>query len=92
MTRKLAVSGALAAMAVMLHAASLSAGAAPPRCFGRTATIIGTNAGDDIDGTSRADVIVGRGGSDSISGDGGRDLICGVPAMTVPLAATGATT
>ena len=48
-----------------------------PRCAGKTATIVGTNARDRLKGTSRADVIVGLGGNDTISGLGGNDVICG---------------
>jgi Ca2+-binding RTX toxin-like protein len=47
------------------------------RCFGKPATIIGTNGPDDLRGTTGADVIVGRGGSDEIFGRGGRDRLCG---------------
>jgi Ca2+-binding RTX toxin-like protein len=51
--------------------------AAAPKCFGRTATIVGTKAADTIKGTPRADVIVGLAGADSIEGGGGDDRICG---------------
>lgn len=51
--------------------------AAPPRCAGHTATIIGTRAPDRLVGTSGRDVIVGRGGADIILGLGGDDVICG---------------
>jgi Ca2+-binding RTX toxin-like protein len=46
-------------------------------CFGKTATILGTNGKDRLRGTPRADVIVGRGGRDRIHGRGGNDRICG---------------
>jgi Ca2+-binding RTX toxin-like protein len=45
-------------------------------CFGRRATIVGTNQQDRLRGTNRADVILGRGGDDIIRGGGGNDLIC----------------
>jgi uncharacterized delta-60 repeat protein len=48
-----------------------------PRCAGKRATIVGTNASDRLKGTRRADVIVGLGGSDKITGLGGNDVICG---------------
>nr|MBA2599846.1 hypothetical protein [Actinomycetota bacterium] len=54
-----------------------SASAAPPSCFGRRATIVGTDGSDVISGTRHADVIVGRGGGDRIEGNGGDDRICG---------------
>ena len=46
-------------------------------CFGRAATIVGTEGNDNLRGTSRADVIVGLGGSDVINGLGGVDRLCG---------------
>jgi Ca2+-binding RTX toxin-like protein len=45
-------------------------------CFGRRASIVGTNQQDRLRGTSRADVILARGGDDIIRGGGGNDLIC----------------
>ena len=53
-----------------------SASAAPPRCFGERATIVGTGGADVLVGTDRADVIVGRGGDDTIRGKDRADLIC----------------
>ncbi|WP_162924316.1 calcium-binding protein [Rubrobacter indicoceani] len=55
-------------------------------CFGKAATITGTNGNDTIPGTFGRDVIVGLGGMDTIRGDadfagnpsgGGSDFICG---------------
>lgn len=60
-----------------LAAAAGSAGAAPPRCFGKKATIVGTNKADVLKGTAKADVIVGLGGNDKIKALNGDDLICG---------------
>lgn len=54
-----------------------TASAATPKCFGKRATIVGTNKGERIVGTPRADVIVGKGGDDTIFGRGGNDRICG---------------
>jgi Ca2+-binding RTX toxin-like protein len=54
-----------------------SAGAAGYTCQGRTATIVGTAAGNEIDGTAGPDVIVGLAGNDDIEGHGGNDVICG---------------
>lgn len=70
----LVVTGALvASVAVVAGTAS----AATPTCFGKRATIVGTNAGERIVGTPRADVIVAKGGADTIFGRGGGDRICG---------------
>jgi Ca2+-binding RTX toxin-like protein len=72
--------GAAFAVATVLFSGLLStaspAGEAP-RCFGRSATIAGTNGHDSLRGTSGPDVIVGRRGYDAIFGCGGNDLICG---------------
>ncbi|MEA2364099.1 MAG: hypothetical protein QOD71_3244 [Thermoleophilaceae bacterium] len=46
------------------------------RCFGKRATIVGTQRADRLKGTRRADVIVSLGGNDRVSGGGGNDLIC----------------
>jgi Ca2+-binding RTX toxin-like protein len=46
-------------------------------CFGEPATIVGTDASDQITGTPGPDVIVGRGGDDSINARGGDDAVCG---------------
>ena len=53
--------------------------AAPPKCAGKTATIVGTSGADVLFGTSDVDVIVGMSGNDLIRGLGGRDLICAGP-------------
>jgi poly-gamma-glutamate capsule biosynthesis protein CapA/YwtB (metallophosphatase superfamily) len=46
-------------------------------CWGRAATIIGTDGPDLLIGTGGDDVIVGRAGGDTIWGHGGNDYICG---------------
>ena len=46
-------------------------------CFGREATILGTDGPDKLVGTPGPDVIFGEGGNDVISGLGGNDRICG---------------
>src|ERR671925_1158077 len=46
-------------------------------CFGKQATIVGTEGDDSINGTKKGDVIVGIGGRDVIHGLGGADRICG---------------
>jgi Ca2+-binding RTX toxin-like protein len=50
--------------------------AAKPKCFGRTATIVGTSGDDELDGTNGRDVIVAKRGNDTIDARGGRDFIC----------------
>lgn len=46
-------------------------------CQGEMATIVGTDAAENIDGTAGRDVIVGGLGGDVIFAAGGGDLICG---------------
>lgn len=53
------------------------AGDAPPMCFGKQPTIIGTPGDDKLMGTNGDDVIYGDGGSDTIRGRGGDDRLCG---------------
>ncbi len=48
-----------------------------PTCFGRRATVCGSNGSERLTGTRRSDVIVGRRGNDIIDGRGGNDRICG---------------
>lgn len=67
---------AVIALAVILVPA-VGADAGTPRCFGKRATIVGTNRGEVIRGTARADVIVALGGADTIYGRAGNDRICG---------------
>ena len=69
---------------------SPAAEAKTPKCFGKKATIVGTNADDnDLDlsdgsgsghgaifGTKKADVIVTKGGDDIVLAGGGNDLVC----------------
>ncbi len=51
--------------------------AAPKKCAGKKATIVGTPKADVLDGTPGKDVIVGLGGGDEIYGSGGDDILCG---------------
>jgi Ca2+-binding RTX toxin-like protein len=51
----------------------------PPRCHGRLAKIVGTEADDVLRGTPGRDVIWGGGGNDTILGSLGNDLLCGGP-------------
>jgi hypothetical protein len=48
-----------------------------PTCFGRPATIVGTDGDDVIVGTPGDDVFVALGGKDIVLGLGGNDRICG---------------
>jgi Ca2+-binding RTX toxin-like protein len=62
---------ALPAMTAHAHAA------APVRCHGRVATIVGTAGADHLVGTAGDDVIAALGGDDRVDGLGGHDDICG---------------
>ena len=68
---------------------SLAAGPAGPadaadlNCFGRPATIIGTDADDVIEGTDGDDVIVALDGNDTIDAGAGDDRICAGPNTAV---------
>ncbi len=48
-------------------------------CYGKTATIVGTEGNNVLNGTKYPDVIAGLGGNDTINGASGNDLICGGP-------------
>lgn len=50
---------------------------AAPTCFGKPATIVGTDRDDDLEGTPGRDVIWSGAGYDTVHGRGGNDLICG---------------
>jgi Ca2+-binding RTX toxin-like protein len=67
---------ALAASAVSAVAA-VNATIETPRCHGRQAKIVGTDADDVIHGTPDRDVIWGGKGDDEIYGSLGNDLLCG---------------
>jgi Ca2+-binding RTX toxin-like protein len=73
------LSALLAGIALVVGVLALPgvARAAPASCFGRTATITGTNGDETLSGTPGDDVIAGLGGDDTIHGNGGADLICG---------------
>ena len=45
-------------------------------CRGKTATIVGTDAGETIAGTGGKDVVAALGGNDRVKGLGGADLVC----------------
>lgn len=64
-------------MVAAVTGASTIAAAAPPKCFGRTATIVGGPGDNRITGTPRQNVIVGLDGNDIIQGRGAGDRICG---------------
>jgi acid phosphatase type 7 len=49
----------------------------PPKCFGRSPTIVGTAGNDRLFGTGRKDVITGLRGNDVIFGLGSNDRVCG---------------
>lgn len=50
---------------------------APPSCNGHPATILGTEASEELRGTPGDDVMVGLGGNDIMRGNGGNDIMCG---------------
>ena len=78
------LAGALAIAAASPAAAAIdvpvASTSAKPKCFGKTATIVGTARSEKgrkkLVGTRKADVIVAKGGADDIRGGAGRDLIC----------------
>lgn len=55
--------------------------AAAPSCFGRAATIVGTDDDDEITGTPGRDVIYAGKGRDEVHAGGGKDLVCGAGAI-----------
>lgn len=67
---------ALAAASLTVASAPTATAAAPPRCHGHAATIVGTNASEYLAGTPGRDVIVARGGNDRIRAGGGNDVVC----------------
>jgi Ca2+-binding RTX toxin-like protein len=70
---------ALGAVAIsLLVVAPAAQTGSPPKCFGKVATIVGTNGDDpNLNGTNGNDVIVGKRGENDINGRGGNDRICG---------------
>ena len=74
MRRTFIAAANVALLAIPLFGAVASAA---PSCDGRPATIVGTNASEDIQGTNGRDVIVAKGGDDHIDGRAGSDIICG---------------
>lgn len=79
-TRWIGAMGLAAAMTTVAGGTiPADAGAAAVTCRGRTATIVGTDSGDDITGTRGNDVIHSLGGFDAVDGRGGNDVICGGP-------------
>lgn len=75
--RRLLVVASMLPLVVLLTPLSAPAQAAAPTCFGRPATIVGTNGNDSIDGTKLPDVIASLGGDDRVHALAGDDLICG---------------
>jgi Ca2+-binding RTX toxin-like protein len=77
MNRSRRLAALVPASLLVIGILAVPASAAVPRCFGQTATIVGTAGDDRLRGTPGRDVIVGRGGSDVIRGLAGNDLLCG---------------
>lgn len=65
----------------VLAVPAYASAAGVPMCFGKRATIVGTNRDEseliELKGTRGDDVIVGLKGSDRIDARGGNDVICG---------------
>ncbi len=74
MTRRVAAAALVAVAAMLVTAPSADAAT---KCFGKRATIEGTNDRDRIRGTKKDDVIAGLGRSDRLAGRAGNDLMCG---------------
>ena len=72
------VLAAVAAIAAF-HVLGTASAAASPTCFGHKATIVGTNAADNLVGTAARDVILARRGHDHVYARQGNDLVCGGP-------------
>lgn len=68
------------ALVTVLLLGTTALGAAPasaaPMCFGKRATLVGTDGKDKLVGTAGPDVIVARGGHDHIRSKGGNDRVC----------------
>lgn len=67
---------AVVACAPILLGPGSAASAEAHYCFGRRATIVGTQGNDRLIGTDGDDVIVALGGDDFVDGKGGDDRIC----------------
>src|SRR5688500_8266184 len=73
------VASAIALIACVLpvvFAGGAAAGAWPPECLGKPATIMGTAGGAPVIGTDRDDVFGGFQGDDFIDMRGGDDIVC----------------
>jgi Ca2+-binding RTX toxin-like protein len=75
--RRLFVVASVLTLAVLVTPLPAPALAATPTCFGRPATIVGSNGPDVIYGTNLSDVIASLGGNDSVRARGGADFVCG---------------
>ncbi len=62
---------------VTLTGTGLTPAVITERCFGRQATIVGTEGPERLDGTPGSDVIAALGGNDIVNGRGGNDFLCG---------------
>lgn len=72
----LRTASSLVPVALVALAFPALAAAAPEKCFGRDATIVGTRGDDRLRGTRGNDVIVAGNGDDLVYGGGGDDLVC----------------
>src|SRR5215211_2983024 len=67
---------AVAAALIAVVASTVASGAPAPTCFGRHATVLGTNGSDSIQTGSGNDVIISLGGRDYINSREGNDYVC----------------
>src|SRR5215212_1368431 len=80
--RTAAITGVTAFALVALLAAPAGNAKSRPTCFGKPATIVGTNHSDVIKGTQGKDIIAARGGQDVVRAPNtrinhGKDVVCG---------------
>nr|MBA3430528.1 hypothetical protein [Actinomycetota bacterium] len=68
---------ALCCVACLFAPMAVQAQSSAATCFGKSATIVGTDSNDVLTGTGDNDVIVGHLGFDTITGGAGNDFICG---------------
>jgi Ca2+-binding RTX toxin-like protein len=75
MRKLLVIAGGLTL--VVLFVSTPAPAQAAPACFGRPATIVGTNGSDVIYGTGFPDVIASLAGNDKVHARAGGDFVCG---------------
>src|SRR5436189_5074058 len=86
---RLVVVATAIALGSLLPLASASGGASPRTCFGKRATIVGTQHADVIHGTTHRDVIISLDGNDHVYAGQGPDFVCAGPGDDVVHGAEG---